>query len=68
MEIALRLGECCLSCHLMRFKAEKEALKWLSKAVFERAWQCVVMQTICGLVNQQTVRWQMIKGSSAYCT
>ena len=41
MEIALRLGECCLSCHLMRFKAEKEALKWLSKAVFERAWQCV---------------------------
>ena len=31
MEIALRVGECCLSCHLMRFKAEKEALKWLSK-------------------------------------
>lgn len=27
----------------------------------------LVMQTTCGLVNQQTLRWQMIKGSSAYC-
>ena len=27
----------------------------------------LVMQTICGLVNQQTLRWQMVKGASAYC-